>query len=242
MSELNSVNPAARMDQLENLVFRQARWVVLLFVGLLWAIKFLEIGFGISLYEFGILPRTLSGLIGILTAPLLHADLYHLISNSLPLIILGLGLFYFYPRIAWEVAGWLYLITGFWVWAAARGGSYHIGASGVVYALAAYLIVGGIVRKHVRLMTISMAVLILYGGIFYGVLPGDPGISWESHLLGAVSGAFMAIYFRKEPIWTIPKPPPKEELVGEEEPGEMSHTHMNANAEFTYTFRPKEEE
>ncbi|MEL6535681.1 MAG: rhomboid family intramembrane serine protease [Bacteroidota bacterium] len=225
----------------EALVFRRSLVAVLSFLLLLWIVKLVEVGMDASFAQYGILPRTWEGIKGILFSPLIHGDFYHLISNSIPLAVLGIGLFYFYTRIAPEVTLWIYLATGFWVWIDARGESYHIGASGLVYGLAAFLIVGGFLRRNLRVMTTSLVVLFLYGGMFYGVLPGEAGISWESHALGAVSGGVLAVFFRKEPIWTIPNPPEleKQEEVASEEETIIPPTDPIV---FPYKFVPEQEE
>jgi len=223
------------------MVFRRSLVAVLGFIILLWVVKIIEIGLDTSFAPYGILPRTWEGIKGIFLSPFIHGDMYHLISNSIPLAVLGIGLFYFYTRIAVEVSLWIYVATGFWVWIAARGDSFHIGASGLVYGLAAFLIMGGFLRRNLRIMTTSLAVLFLYGGMFYGVLPGDPGISWESHALGVVSGAVLAIFFRREPIWTMPAPPmeeeTEEELSVEESPARPAEPLV-----FPYRFVPEQEE
>jgi membrane associated rhomboid family serine protease len=137
-------------------------------------------------------------LIGIVTGPLIHGDIFHLISNTIPIVTLCTALFYFYYRIAGEIFAWIYLITGFWVWLLARD-AYHIGASGIVYGLASFLFFSGIFRRNSRLLVVTLIVLFLYGGMVYGVFPNplEPRISWESHALGAVCGVLLAIYFRK---------------------------------------------
>ncbi len=166
----------------------------------LWLILFIEWIGKFDFDRFGIMPRTLSGLIGILTGPLIHAGIFHLLANTLPLIILGFGLMYFYYRIAIEVFVWIYLTSGFWVWVIGRT-AFHIGASGVIYGLMSFLIVSGLIRRNIRSLAISMAVFFLYGGTIYGVLPSDPHISWESHLMGLLAGSVIALFFRKEPIF-----------------------------------------
>lgn len=168
-----------------------------LFVTLLWMVLLYEIASGTSLSEYGIYPRTVHGLIGIIAAPLLHADYKHLLANTFPLLILGITLFYFYRGIAFRVFGWIYVMTGIWVWAAARS-SYHIGASGVLYGLIAFLFFSGIFRKDTRLMAISLFVVFLYGSAIWGIFPLQREVSFESHLLGAVAGAITAYYFRAE--------------------------------------------
>jgi len=177
--------------------FLNALFFPLLFVGLLWAIKFIEILSGESFASFGLYPRTINGLPGMLTSPLIHGDFSHLFSNSVPLLILGTVLFYFYRGIALQVFTWIYLITGLWVWVAARS-SYHIGASGVVYGLASFIFFSGVIRRDRTMMTISLLVTFLYGSIIWGVLPMEEGISWESHLLGFIAGILIAFFFRNE--------------------------------------------
>ena len=180
----------------EGIKLRKSIYFTLAFVALIWAVKIIEFTFDYNFGEYGILPRTLSGSVGIFTAPLIHGDVYHLVSNTLPILILGIGVFYFYEKIAPWVVLLIYLITGFWVWIAARD-AYHIGASGIVYGLLTFLLFSGFFRRDSGTLAISFIVLFLYGGTFLsGMVPVDSGISWESHLMGAISGVFCAIYFR----------------------------------------------
>jgi membrane associated rhomboid family serine protease len=123
-----------------------------------------------------------------------HGDVYHLVSNTIPMLFLGAALFFFYPRIAGIVFFRAYFWTNILVWLFARPYN-HIGASGIVYGLAFFLIFFGFFRRDIRSILISLITLILYGSVFYGVLPGDPRISWESHLGGALVGVYSAITF-----------------------------------------------
>jgi membrane associated rhomboid family serine protease len=169
-------------------------------VALLWAIKAFELISGISLSQFGLLPLQVKGLTGILFSPLLHADLAHLAANSLPLFLLGSALMYYYRSDAWQILIYSWLMTGLFVWLFARGNSYHIGASGVVYALAAFHFVSGIIRREPRLMAFSMLVIFLYGSMVWGVFPElfpEKNISWESHLMGFISGVILAYAYRR---------------------------------------------
>lgn len=159
----------------------------------MWLIFVLDRFYGWGISSFGIVPRHIIGLIGIFTAPLIHGNIYHLISNTIPLLFLGSVLYFFYPRLAPTVFYRAYFWTNLLVWLFGRSGSVHIGASGIVYAIAFFLIFYGIFYRDFRSLTISIIVLLLYGGIFYGVLPGDPMISWESHLGGALVGISTAI-------------------------------------------------
>ena len=188
--------PTPRGSSFERAYFQRGVRFALAFVFLLWLIKSIEVAVSGNFAFLGVYPRTLSGSIGILTGPLIHSDWLHLASNSIPLVILTIALFYFFSRIAIPVFSLIYLITGFWVWIAARQ-AFHIGASGVVYGLIAFVMFSGFIRKDIKLMALSFATMVLYGSqMVYGVLPVAEGVSWESHLLGVFAGIFLAIYFR----------------------------------------------
>lgn len=164
---------------------------------LMWIVKLIETVFDLRFTALGIKPRTIDGLFGIIASPFIHADYLHLISNTIPFLLLGAALIYFYKSIAFRVFILIILLTGVWVWLAGRP-SYHIGASGVVYGLAFFLFLSGIFRKDRSLMAFSLLVVFLYGGIIWGILPLDSGMSWEGHLFGALSGIICAFAFRKE--------------------------------------------
>jgi membrane associated rhomboid family serine protease len=171
-----------------------------LLVLLMWTIHLFEQFSGISLSFLGIHPLQVRGLPGILLSPLLHADWKHLGANTIPTLVLGASLFYFYKPLAWRILGLSVLITGFWVWTGARGG-VHIGASGLIYALASFLFMSGLLRRETRLMAVSLIVVFLYGGMVWGVFPDflpQQNISWESHLFGGISGIMLALYYRTE--------------------------------------------
>lgn len=162
-------------------------------VFLMWAAYYVEFFYGWPLSYFGIIPRSLTGVVGILTGPMLHASLNHLISNTIPLLFLGTILFFFYERIGATVFFRAYFWTNILVWLFGRQESNHIGASGVVYGLAFFLIAFGVFRRDFISLAISAAVIMLYGGVIYGVLPTDPKVSWESHFAGALVGIYTAI-------------------------------------------------
>lgn len=151
----------------------------------------------INLNQFGIVPRSLSHLSGIVFAPFLHGSLSHLLSNFLPFIILG-GLIGLKSRKRfWSLFILHILCMGTLVWLFARGNSVHIGMSGVIYAFWGYLIVYGIVRRQFLHLVISIVTLLFYGGLVFGVLPTTPGVSFESHLLGTIVGAISGYFFAK---------------------------------------------
>lgn len=210
--------------------FRRGVWFSLAFVLLLWTVQSLELAFSVDLHELGILPRTLKGTIGIITGPLVHGGFYHLVSNTFPLVILGVGIFYFYHRIALEVIILIYLMTGFWVWVVARE-AYHIGASGIVYGLLSFLFFSGLLRRDSKTLAVSLILLFVYGGnMVYGIFPMSRGISWESHLMGALSGLFCAVMYRSTKSSVEPEEVP---LKDDAEPEE--------NNEITYHYPAKED-
>lgn len=169
------------------------------FLIIIWIVALLEYILNIRFVEYGVWPRSPEGAIGILTAPLIHGDLNHLFANSVPLFVLGASLFYFYRSIALRVFILIYLFSNIWVWGIGRE-AYHIGASGIVYGLASFLFVSGLIRKEPRLMAISMFVAFMYGSFIWGIFPElfpEKNISWEAHLMGLLAGVIFAIYFRK---------------------------------------------
>lgn len=167
-----------------------------LFVALLWVVKLLEHYSDTSLAKLGILPRTFNGILGITTAPLIHGDIYHLGSNTLPLLILGIIIMYFYRETAAALFLWIYVFTGAMVWMIADGSGYHLGASGIIYGLVSFLFFSGIIRKDRRSMALALLVTFVYGGMVWGILPINNGVSWESHLFGGLCGAFCAWYYK----------------------------------------------
>jgi membrane associated rhomboid family serine protease len=199
-SQNNQVLPSSLPDRKARISAREIWEVVawpLLFVVVLWVIECCFIYFDLRLPELGIHPRDLQGSLGILTCPFVHANMDHLLSNTIPLLVVGSGIVHFYKEIKLKVITMIWLLTGFWVWLIARP-EYHIGASGLIYGGVVFLFFSGVFRKDVRLMSISMLVVFLYGSLAWGILPVDPTQSWESHLSGSVAGLFTAIYFRRE--------------------------------------------
>lgn len=169
----------------------------LLFLGLMWAIMAFQVLFHIDLGHFGIYPRTTWGLIGILFAPLLHGGWAHLISNSVPFLFLSIIVLFFYRKIALPAFTLIYLLTGLCVWLFGRP-VFHIGASGVIYGLVAFVFWNGVFRRNLKSIALAMIVMFYYGSMFLGILPGQDGISWESHLLGGVVGILVSFLFKNQ--------------------------------------------
>ena len=170
-------------------------------IALIWWIKLCEVMFGWDLYQLGIYPRVASGLIGIVTGPLVHGSWQHLMGNTVPLLLLGSMLNYGYPKSrGWSLAI-IWLLSGLGVWLFARG-SYHFGISGVTHGLFFYLFTGGILRRDKRSSALLMIAFYLYGGMLMTIFPREPGVSFEYHLFGALAGILCAFLFRQ---WD-PKP------------------------------------
>ncbi|WP_316928465.1 rhomboid family intramembrane serine protease [Gillisia sp. CAL575] len=168
----------------------------ILFVLVLWIVFWFEIRFGFDFNHFGIQPRTVKGLRGILFSPFIHSDIKHLFHNTIPLFILTTALFFFYRTISWKVLVVGLLLTGFFTWMIGRPAN-HIGASGVIYLLASFLFFKGILSKYYRLIALSLIVVFLYGGMLWFIVPVDPKISWEGHLSGLVVGLLLAFVFKQ---------------------------------------------
>ncbi|MBN1597081.1 MAG: rhomboid family intramembrane serine protease [Bacteroidales bacterium] len=172
-----------------------AFWFPAAFLIILWLIKVIEIINDISFSEYGLFPLDPKGLKGILFAPFIHGSWEHLINNSVPIVVLTWALFYFYREISFKVFLLIFFIHGFWLWFFARD-AYHIGASGIIYGLGAFIFVSGFIRKNTHLIAISLLVAFLYGSMVWGVFPLVEGVSWEAHLTGMAAGTILAFYYR----------------------------------------------
>ena len=163
----------------------------------IWGVKIIEYLFDLSFVNYGVFPQNISGLKGIFLSPFIHKDFNHILNNSYSLLILMGLLFSFYKKIAPQILIWLYLISGFWLWIIGRP-AFHIGASGVIYALAGFLFLSGLIRKNRNLSAISLLVIFLYGSMIWGIMPISQSISWEGHLSGFLAGLLVAVFFKKE--------------------------------------------
>ncbi|WP_019540305.1 rhomboid family intramembrane serine protease [Proteiniphilum acetatigenes] len=205
-----------------NIEKKRARLALLpaiVFVVLVW-VAFIVDYAGVFTWDFsrlGILPGVVDGLVGIIFSPFIHSSFSHLLSNTLPLLILIWFLFYFYSKIAFGAFICLWLSSGFLTWIIGRG-SYHVGASGLVFGLLFFLFFSGIFRKYIPLVAVSLIVAFIYGSTIWSIFPitemVDASISWEGHLSGAISGLIFAIVFRKQG-------PQKPEVVWEEDNDEL---------------------
>jgi len=181
--------------------------VMLLFI---WLVFIVDSTLNLGLTYHGINPRRISGLQGILLSPFIHGGIKHIVANSLPFFALSTLLFYFYRNLAFKVLLICYLATGILVWLCGRP-YYHVGVSGIIYGLASFLFVSGIIRKHLGLIAISFLVAFQYGSMIWGIFPLEDSVSFESHFFGLLTGVVLAFIYRNRG--------PKGERLFWEEPG-----------------------
>ena len=216
----------------------------LLFLMIIGLVHLIQYVFEVRLTHFGVYPRDPKGLIGILTMPLLHGDFSHLFNNSIPLLILGSSLFFFYKEVALRVSFWIYLMVGVWTWVYARE-AYHIGASGLLYGLFSFLLVSGFIRRNKQLISLSFAVIFLYGSLVWGIFPIDVSISFEGHLWGFVAGVILAFYYRKQGpqkfvrVW---EDEDDDDLDDDDPYWEKGYQPKPPVQRVTYVYKPKQKE
>ena len=230
-------NSPAGDQELEKRIFRHSLLFPAIFLVMFWMVKLVETIMGLSLVSGGVFPRDIKGLHGILTSPFIHSGFAHLVSNSVPFYILLFALVYFYRRYSYRIFWQIYLLSGLCVWLFGRE-AWHIGASGIVYGLAAFHFVSGVIRNDVRLLTISVVVVFLYGSMVWGMFPINPDISWESHLWGAASGVLLALLYRKYRIRRNPFE--WENEPDEDEPDFAPETNTGENTAETGDDPPEE--
>jgi membrane associated rhomboid family serine protease len=190
-----STRPSARVIPARPL---SALTTMLAFTALLWGIEAYDQVTGQWLDADGIVPRSVDGLDGILWAPLLHGGWAHLIANTLPFLIFGflvmahgIGRFVAVTAVIW-------LLGGLGVWLTGAPGTVHIGMSGVIFGWLTYLLVRGFFARSGTQILLAIVLFFLWGGILLGVLPGQPGVSWQGHLFGALAGVLAA--------WLVARP------------------------------------
>ncbi len=176
-------------------VFAHALKFSISLLAVMWVVHIYSYMTGHSLGSYGIFPRAKDGLIGIITAPLIHGSWEHIFSNSVPFFVTTTIIHFFYKRVALASFFFIYFLTGAAVWMLGRS-AYHIGASGVVYGLVSFIFWSGIFRRNIKSIVLALIVVILYSGYLGGIVPFQEGISWESHLLGGIVGIFVAFLFK----------------------------------------------
>ena len=187
-------------------IWENVKTALIIVVGL-WAIYLLDLVIPIDFRNWGIRPRTLSGLWGIIFAPLLHGGPRHLVANSgALLILLSISLSLSRGLTVWAVA-FTALVGGLGVWAVGMPGTVHIGASGVIFGLIGFLLFLGIFRRDWKALGAALVVLFLYGGALLTILVVMPGVSWSGHACGLGAGVLAAWLIRKKNGKTSGAPP-----------------------------------
>lgn len=176
-----------------------AALLMLVLLGLMWALEVVDQSSGGALDLYGIHARELDGLPEIFTAPFLHAGWQHLASNSVPFLVLGF-LVLLSGLARWLVATLSSVVSsGLCAWLLTPAGTIVLGASGLVFGWLAYLLARGLWSRRPGQVALAVVVLLVYGGLIWGVLPGAPGISWQAHLGGAVGGVLAARSLHRRP-------------------------------------------
>jgi membrane associated rhomboid family serine protease len=188
-----------------NTRLKQSIFYTLCFIGILWCIKSAQILFNLNLSGLGLVPLDPMGLIGIITAPLIHGSLEHIFNNTFAILILASFLYYGYPKSWWKVFALVWIISGVGVWLFARQAS-HIGASGLTHGLFFFLFVASIFRRDKISVAIMMIAFLLYGGMTMTIFPREQGISFEYHFFGALAGVIAALIWRDSDPKPVLKP------------------------------------
>jgi membrane associated rhomboid family serine protease len=171
---------------------RTAIGIVIALVALMWVLEVVDVALDHRLDEYGIEPRDPDGLDGVIAAPFLHVGFGHLIANTIPFVVMGVVIAFEGPLRLLGVTAIVAIVSGLGTWLVAPENTIHLGASGVVFGYATYLIARGLFNRHVGEIAIGAGVVVLWGGALLGGLEPQRGISWQGHLFGAIGGVLAA--------------------------------------------------
>ena len=173
--------------------------IIVSFLAIFWLLEILDaFVFRGSLDQFGIYPRSLEGLRGIVFAPFLHADFGHLIANSVPFVVLAWLVMLQEVSDFWIVTIITMVVGGLGVWLIAPPNTVTVGASILIFGYLGFLLLRGWFQKNLASIVLSLIVLVLYGSALWGLLPGRAGVSWQGHLFGFIGGAIAAWLIARE--------------------------------------------
>lgn len=174
--------------------------LILLYIVIAWGLEIFDHLPGVNFDTLGLRPREPMGLIGVFTMPWLHGGFMHLISNTLTFIVLGYLIVATERQRFYHTSFMIMLISGLGTWLIGRSGSVHIGASAIIYGYFGYLVTRAFLEKRLLWTILGVVLVVLYGGMLWGMLPTDSRMSWEGHLMGFVAGVWMArVNFKKQP-------------------------------------------
>jgi membrane associated rhomboid family serine protease len=196
MVQINLPDPDSVSSEKAKQNFVFAVRLAAIVVGVIWFVFLVDGLLDLGLRQYGLVPRRLSGLAGVVMVPLLHANFPHIINNSLPLFVGLSAMLYLYPNSAVKALPVLYFGTSLLTWIYARP-NLHIGASGMIYGILAFVFVSGLMRRDLRSIGVTLLVYFLYGSMVWGLLPIREKMSWELHLSGAFLGVLLAVLYRK---------------------------------------------
>ncbi|SDE18544.1 rhomboid family intramembrane serine protease [Nocardioides lianchengensis] len=179
-------------------VWQQAIGLVGGFVVVLWVLEIVDSVADHRLDQYGVRPRDAEGLLGIAFAPLLHGGWGHLEANTVPVVVLGFLVLATGIARGLAATGVIWVVGGLGTWLVAPSYTVHIGASVLIFGWMTYLLVRGVLNRSLAEVLIGLGVLVIWGGLLWGVLPGDPGVSWQGHLFGAVGGVVAAWVLRPD--------------------------------------------
>lgn len=204
----------------------------------MWLVYWVNLVLGLHYSQYGILPRTLTGLKGVLFSPFIHGSLEHLYQNTIPIFVMMVCLRFFYKKVFWKVLFWGLILSGLGTWIIGKT-AYHIGMSGMIYVLVSFIFFKGIFSKYFRLIALSLGIVFVYGGLIWYVFPIKPGMSWEGHLAGLLTGLYLA-YSLKVTLPRNRKYPWEKPDFKEEEDEFLKHFDKDGN--FIESQKEEEEE
>lgn len=216
----------------------------LLIVVIIWLCFFIDHGYGLSWYEYGVQPHEIKGLIGIVSMPFLHGNFDHLFSNSIPLLISLALIFLYFKESKWQIVVIIYLFSGLLLWIIADNNTNHIGASGLVYGYIAFMVTHAFINKNKESLAAAFVLIFLYGSLIYGIFPDygkliGKNISWEGHLAGMIIGIITAFIYRRRGPQAYHLPDEEDD----EDPPDWFPTqeHDNQKTTIHYHFKPTED-